>query len=111
MRYHPPDPPAEACLAIPGARDLTDAGRGVLRALAYALTHGMPGYAPPSAQFLETGQLLPGEPHSAYHEFVFKLIRLKDRLYTLAGRKLAEPRHAVMTAFFESLKEESQEGV
>lgn len=81
--------------------------RGVLRALAYALAHGMPAYAPPSAQFLASGQLQPGEPHSAYHEFVFKLAKLKDRLYTATGRALAEKRHAVMTAFFESLKEES----
>ena len=82
--------------------------RGVLRALAYALAHGMPAYAPPSAQFLASGQLSPGEPHSAYHEFVFKLVRLKDRLYTSTARALAEPRHALMTEFFERLRQESQ---
>jgi len=32
-RYSPPPPPAEACLGVRGARDLTDAGRAVLRAL------------------------------------------------------------------------------
>jgi uncharacterized protein len=82
--------------------------RGILRALAYALAHGMPAYAPPSAQFLASGQLSPGEFHSAYHEFVFKLVRLKDRLFTSTARALAEPRHALMVEFFESLKQESQ---
>lgn len=81
--------------------------RGVVRALAYALAHGMPAYAPPSAQFLASGKLQPGEPHSAYHEYVFKLSKLKDRLYTSTGLALAEKRHAVMAAFFESLREES----
>ena len=81
--------------------------RGVLRAVNYALAHGMPAYAPPSEQFLASGQLQPGEPHSAYHEFVFKLARLKDRMYTPAGRALAEPRHAVMASFFEHLRAES----
>lgn len=82
--------------------------RGVLRALAYALAHGMPAYAPPSAQFLASGKLQAGEPHSAYHEFVYKLVRLKQRMYTRTGQALAEERHALMTAFFEQLRDESE---
>ena len=78
--------------------------RGVLRALAYALARGNPAYAQPSEQFLATGHLQPGEAHSAYHEFVFKLAKLKERMYTPTGRLLAEQRHALMAAYFEQLR-------
>ena len=80
---------------------------GVARAVAYAARAGQPAYAPPSEQFLRSGQTIAGEPHSAYHEFHFKLARLKDRLFTPAAREIAEGRHQQLTAFFERLAEES----
>jgi len=80
---------------------------GVARALAYALQAGQPVFASPSDKFLESGQLEPGEPHSAYHEYRYKLVKLKDRLYTPASRAIAEQRHQQMTAFFERLAEEA----
>lgn len=79
---------------------------GVARAIGYAIQAGQPAYARPSAQFLETGELEPGEPHSAYHEYLFKLRRIKDRMLTASGRKLAEERHQVMAEFFERLDQE-----
>jgi uncharacterized protein len=79
---------------------------GVARAIGYAVQAGQPAYTPPSAQFLETGELEPGEPHSAYHEYVFKLRKIKDRMLTASGRKLAEERHRVMAEFFERLAQE-----
>jgi uncharacterized protein len=79
---------------------------GVARAIAYAVTHGHPAYARPSEQFLRTGVLEAGEPHSAYHEFVFKLVKLKDRLSTPSGKALAEQRHQSMVAYFKQLEEE-----
>lgn len=81
---------------------------GVARALAYAVRQGAPVYAPPSAQFLQTGQLAPGEAHSAYHEYCFKLSKLKDRLFTRTARRMGEERHARMAAFFAALAEESR---
>jgi uncharacterized protein len=80
---------------------------GAARAVAFAVHAGQPVYAPPSELFLRTGQVEIGEPHSAYHEFQFKLTRLKDRLFTSAARLIAEQRHQQMTDFFERLAEEA----
>jgi uncharacterized protein len=79
---------------------------GVVRAVGYALTHGSPPYTEPSARFLATGETLPGEPHSAYHEYLFKLRKLKDRLYTPTAQAIAADRHRVMEEFFEQLAAE-----
>jgi uncharacterized protein len=79
---------------------------GVARAIAYAVSHGQPAFARPSETFLQTGVTEPGEPHSAYHEFVFKLVKLKERLSTPAARALAEQRHQFMVAYFKQLEEE-----
>lgn len=80
---------------------------GAARAIAYAAQHGQPAYARPSKQFIETGQPEPGEPHSAYHEFCFKLRRIFERMQTASGRSLAAERHQRMTGFFEQLAEEA----
>ena len=79
---------------------------GVVRAVGYAITHGNPAYAEPSLDFLSTGKLTPGELHSAYHEYLFKLRKLKDLLYTPTAKVIAEGRHHVMEAFFEQLADE-----
>ena len=79
---------------------------GVARAVAYAAQAGQPIYAPASEQFRQTGQGEPGEPHSAYHEFLFKLVKIKERMYTSSGRRIASQRHAYMTAFFARLAAE-----
>ena len=76
---------------------------GVVRAVGYAITHHNPPFAEPSQQFLESGELAEGESHSAYHEYVFKLSKLKDRLYTPTARAIAAERHHVMEAFFKQL--------
>jgi len=80
---------------------------GVARAIAYAACAGQPAYAPPSPHFLNTGQTEPGEPHSAYHEYLFKLARIRERLQTASGRALAAERHATMAQFFERLAQEA----
>jgi uncharacterized protein len=79
---------------------------GVARAIAFAARAGQPAYFPPSARFLQSGQTEPGEPHSAYHEYLFKLVRLKDRLNTPTARALAEERHRQMVDFFQALAAE-----
>lgn len=83
---------------------------GVARAIAYATQHGEPFYAKPSQQFCETGILAKGESHSAYHEFVYKLIKLPSLLYTKTARQLAQERRALMIQFFEHLKQECEPG-
>ncbi len=76
---------------------------GVARALAFAARSGQPFYEEPSTAFRESGQAEAGEPHSAYHEYVFKLSKLKDRLHTATARQIAEGRHAALQAYFEQL--------
>lgn len=43
---------------------------------------------------------------TAYREFVVKLRKIKDRMLTEEGRKIAEERHKFMTEFFERLDKE-----
>jgi uncharacterized protein len=81
---------------------------GAARAVAYAAQAGQPFYAQPSATFLASGERQPDEPHSAYHEHVYKLVRLKERMYTSTAHNLAEERHKVMCTFFERLQAEAQ---
>ena len=81
---------------------------GAARAIGYALAAGQPFYARPSARFLETGALEQGEQHSAYHEYLFKLVKIKDRLFTNSGRLMAESRQRLMIEFFERLAEEME---
>ena len=81
---------------------------GVARAVAFAAREGQPAYAPPSEQFLRSGETEIGEPHSAYHEFLFKLCKVKERMFTPSGRALAEARHAYLVGFFEQLQAEQR---
>lgn len=81
---------------------------GVARTIAYAALNGEPAYAEPSQQFLETGEKLPGESHSSYHEYLFKLRNVKGRLFTKTGRALAADRHDFLVKFYEQLKAEAR---
>jgi uncharacterized protein len=67
---------------------------------------GQPIYAEPSAQFLTDGIKEPGEPHSSYHEYLFKLRKVKDRLFTHSAQQIAEARDAFLTAFYDQLQAE-----
>jgi len=80
---------------------------GTARTIGYALQAGEPVFAEPSGRFLETGQPEPDEPHSAYHEYLFKLRRVRERLLTEPARRLGERRHQVLTAFFEQMAAEA----
>jgi uncharacterized protein len=44
--------------------------------------------------------------HTPVHEYVFKLSRLKDALFTATARKIAADRHAYMAQFFRRLERE-----
>jgi uncharacterized protein len=76
---------------------------GAARTIAYATLAGEPFYSEPSQQYLESGREIEGEPHSAYHEYLFKLRKIKDRLFTPAARKMAEHRDRVLRDYFEEL--------
>jgi uncharacterized protein len=83
---------------------------GVARTIGYAMQAGQPIFAQPSESFLRCGEAEPGEPHSAYHEYLFKLRHVRDRLYTEPARRIAETHHRLLTAFFEQLKIEALRG-
>ena len=76
---------------------------GVARAFAYGGAHGQRLWAPIDsvdvARWLEEGDH--PRDHTPVHEFVVKLSRLKDRLFTPTGRSIARDRHEYMVDFFE----------
>jgi uncharacterized protein len=76
---------------------------GVARTIGYAVQAGQPIYAEPSKQFIENGVKQPGEPHSSYHEYLFKLRKVKARLFTTSSIQVAEARDAFLTQFYEQL--------
>lgn len=76
---------------------------GVARTIGYAVQSGQPIYSEPSQQFLATHQKLPGEPHSSYHEYLFKLRNVKERLFTATARQIAIQRDQFLTGFYEQL--------
>jgi uncharacterized protein len=80
---------------------------GVARVMAYAALAGQPLTGEPSEKFQATGEKEPGEPHTPYHEFLFKLQRVKDRLHTASARALAADRHLYLAQYFERLARET----
>jgi len=81
---------------------------GVARAIAYAAMDRNPAFAAPSQNFIQFGRTEPGERYSAYHEYLFKLSKLKNRLYTRSARAIAEQRHHFLVEFFDQLLAESE---
>jgi uncharacterized protein len=79
---------------------------GVARTMAYAALAGQPLTGEPSAKFKATGEKEPGEPHTPYHEFLFKLGRIKDRMYTATARVIADERHCYLQEYFDRLHRE-----
>ena len=80
---------------------------GAARTIGYAVQAGNPIYAEPSERFLTGGDLEPGEAHSAYHEYLFKLRHVRERLQTEPARRMGESRHRALTAFFEQMEAEA----
>jgi uncharacterized protein len=76
---------------------------GVARTLGYACKIGTPFFSEPSEQFLTTDQETPGETHSAYHEYLYKLRKISNLLYTSTARHIAEERQLFLNQFFEEL--------
>jgi len=81
---------------------------GVARTIAFDVVVNQPIYAEPSERFLDTGEKEPGEPHSSYHEYLFKLSKIKDRLFTKTAQELAVERHRFLDEYFERLGAEER---
>jgi uncharacterized protein len=80
---------------------------GAARAVAYAAQQGLPFFVRPSITFMESGQKEAGEVHSAYHEYMFKLKHIKERLFTETAQEMAGERHEFMQDFFNRLSSEA----
>lgn len=76
---------------------------GVARAFAYGGARGQRLWAPVESVDVARWTAEGDDPHdhTPVHEFVVKLSRLKERLFTPTGRAIAGERHAYMVAFFE----------
>ena len=79
---------------------------GVARAFAYSGYHGRRLLAP--LNDVDPRSPPTGADHTAVHEFVFKLSRLRDLLYTETAREIARGRHEFMVAFFQRLDAEAR---
>ena len=60
-------------------------------------------YADPPGLSIDTLKTEPGEAYTAYHEHLFKLSRIKDRMQTDSGRQMADERHQFMQTYFDQL--------
>lgn len=98
----PPETIESKCLFDADKLDVLGA-IGAVRVVVYAALAGTPFYSEPSPQFLETGKEQPGELHSAYHEYLFKLRNVEKRLFTDTARALACERGLYLEEFFNQL--------
>lgn len=81
---------------------------GVARAFAYGGAHRQRLWAPRVAVDAARWEAEGDDPeqHTPVHEFVVKLSRIKDQLYTQEGRRIAAARHRVMEIFYDQLDAE-----
>jgi len=81
---------------------------GVARAFAYGGAHGQRLWVPISSVDVDVWDAHGDDPesHTPVHEFVVKLSRIKDRMFTPTGQRIASGRHEAMVAFFERLDRE-----
>jgi uncharacterized protein len=77
---------------------------GVARAYAISGQRGRRLWGPVPANY--QGEIQGTPDHTAVHEFVFKLSRLKETLFTPTAKTIAEERHRYMVEFFARLERE-----
>ena len=104
-----PEPATVEAKALFDADKLDAIGAiGIARAFAYGGAHNQRLWAPRDvvdvARWREEGD--DPSAHTPVHEFVVKLSRIRKRLYTEEGRRIAMDRHRYMAAFYERLDAE-----
>ncbi len=77
---------------------------GVARAFAYGAELKQQLWGKVSPEF--KAGVKTGEPHTAYHEFFYKLLRIRSRMHTETGRLIAADRHRYMVDFFNRMARE-----
>ncbi len=104
-----PEPETLAAQVLFDADKLDAIGAiGVARAFAYGGAHNQRIWASLEDIDLERWETEGDDPdvHTPVHEFVVKLSRIKERMYTSTGRRIAEERHAYMISFYRRLDAE-----
>lgn len=81
---------------------------GVARTIGYAIQAEQPIYAEPSERFIRSGEKEADEPHSAYHEYHFKLRKVLGKMFTEQAKERGEERFRLMRNFFEQLAREAR---
>jgi len=76
---------------------------GAIRAVSYAVLAHQNVFSLPSQKFMTSGEKEQGEAHTPYHEYIFKLQKLKNLMFTKSGIELAEGRHNFLESFFAQL--------
>ena len=74
---------------------------GVVRAFAHSAHLGQRLFV--SLDQIDESSMSEGSDHTAVHEFIFKLSRLRELLYTQTAHEIARGRHEFMVAFFQQL--------
>jgi uncharacterized protein len=121
-RFRPdPEPRTLEAQVLSDADKLDAIGAvGIARAFAFAGAHGSAlwrsSWRSIAAEEAEDGAAALvaaraatlGEAYTPVHEFVYKLNRIPERLFTPTGRAIAAQRRAFMQAFFDQLHAEAQ---
>ncbi len=104
----PPEPQTIEAQVLFDADKLDAIGAiGIARAYAYGGAHGQRLWAPPEVvRASPLRAAIVAEDHTPVHEFIVKLSRIRERLYTATGRAIAEERHRFMATFFQRLEAE-----
>ncbi len=112
-RFRSSNPPSSIEARVLFDADKLDAmgASGVARAYALAGARRQrlwarvePGYAERAP---EQGHAdLGADGHTPVHEYLFKLVKLRDRMLTETGRGMAQERHEFMAQFFAQLEQE-----
>ena len=81
---------------------------GVARAFAFGAHRGQKLWGAVPADYTDQMNGVEADPreHTAVHEFHVKLSKIRDRLFTTTGKKIAAERHAFMVEFYEQLDRE-----
>ena len=77
---------------------------GIWRAFMYANEVWAKIHNEETTNILETKEHWPED--TAYREYIFKLKKIKDKMFTQTGKSLAEKKHQTMELFFANLNDE-----
>jgi uncharacterized protein len=79
---------------------------GIARAFAFGEHRGQKLWGEVAPDYVDRPEGADPSEHTAVHEFHVKLSKIKDRMFTPTGKRLAEERHAFMVAYYEQLDRE-----